>query len=120
LQLSYDEAMKELESLFLSAFKYRLVSDVDYGIFFSGGYDSTAVAAILQANSDIQFKTFTIGFNDSEFDESNHAKQIAKLIGTDHTEFFCTEKDALEIVERLPEIFDEPISDNLVKLQGNM
>jgi asparagine synthase (glutamine-hydrolysing) len=112
LQLSYDEAMKELESLFLSAFKYRLVSDVDYGIFFSGGYDSTAVAAILQANSDIQFKTFTIGFNDSEFDESNHAKQIAKLIGTDHTEFFCTEKDALEIVERLPEIFDEPISDN--------
>jgi asparagine synthase (glutamine-hydrolysing) len=112
LNLSYDEAKIELEKLFLSAFNYRLVSDVDYGIFFSGGYDSTAVAAILQANSDVKFKTFTIGFNDNEYDESSHAKQIAKLIGTEHTEFFCTEKDALEIVERLPEIFDEPISDN--------
>jgi asparagine synthase (glutamine-hydrolysing) len=112
LNLSYDEAKLELEKLFLSAFNYRLVSDVDYGIFFSGGYDSTAVAAILQANSDVKFKTFTIGFNDNEYDESSHAKQIAKLIGTEHKEFFCTEKDALEIVERLPEIFDEPISDN--------
>ena len=112
LKLSYNEALLKLEELFISAFKYRLVSDVDYGIFFSGGYDSTAVTAILQANSSNKLKTFTIGFEDSEFDESKQAKFLSDYIGTEHYTFFCTEKDALEVVEKLPIIYDEPISDN--------
>ncbi|HEY0771084.1 MAG TPA: asparagine synthase (glutamine-hydrolyzing), partial [Sphingobacteriaceae bacterium] len=112
LDISYEESKRQLEDLFRSAFNYRLVSDVKTGLFFSGGYDSTAVASILQANSSDKLKTFTIGFNDKEFDESVHAKKIARIIGTDHHEFICSEHDALAVIDQLPEIFDEPISDN--------
>jgi asparagine synthase (glutamine-hydrolysing) len=112
LNITYDQALLKLEKLFLSAFQYRLVSDVAYGIFFSGGYDSTAVTAMLQANSKVKFRTFTIGFSEAEVDESRHAAKLADYIGTEHTTFICTEQDALDIVEELPVIFDEPISDN--------
>lgn len=109
--LSYSEAKEKLEELLISAFNFRMVSDVPVGVFLSGGYDSTCVAAILQATNKTKIKTFTIGFDDSEYDESQHAKNVAKHIGTDHYEFYCTEKQAIEIIPQLSEIYDEPFAD---------
>ncbi|GAB4377364.1 MAG: asparagine synthase (glutamine-hydrolyzing) [Salibacteraceae bacterium] len=93
----------------------RMVSDVPVGVFLSGGIDSSLVAALLQAESEAPLKTFTIGFDNPAFDESGAAKQTATLLGTDHREWVCTEKDALESIYNLPEIFDEPLGDSSVK-----
>jgi asparagine synthase (glutamine-hydrolysing) len=112
LSVSYKEAEHELEKLLKSACEYRMVADVPVGIFLSGGYDSTAVAAMLQTNRTEKLKTFTIGFDDPTFDESVYAKKVARHLGTDHTEHFCTKKEIVDIVPRLADIYDEPFGDN--------
>jgi len=112
LDISDDEAIKETEKLLKSAFEYRMVSDVPVGVFLSGGYDSSAVAAILQTNTTQKINTFTIGFKEKGFDEAVYAKQIAKHLGTNHTEYYCTQKDALQIIPTLAEIYDEPFGDS--------
>ena len=106
------EAIEELETVLKSSFEYRLVSDVPVGIFLSGGYDSSAVAAILQSNMSEKLNTFTIGFKEKGYNEAIYAKQVAKYLGTNHTEYYCTQKDALEIVPTLPYIYDEPFGDS--------
>lgn len=111
LSISYEEAKEETERLMLSAFQYRMVADVPVGVFLSGGYDSTAVTALLQKNSSQKIKTFTIGFNDPKFNEAHHARQVADYLGTAHHEQTCTYQDALDIVEQLPFIYDEPFGD---------
>jgi len=83
-------------------------------LFLSGGYDSTAVTAVLQKNRSEKLKTFTIGFKEKKYNEANEAKKISQHLGTDHTEYYCTQKDALEILPTLPEIWDEPFGDNSV------
>ncbi|GAB6045604.1 asparagine synthase (glutamine-hydrolyzing) [Caminibacter profundus] len=112
LDISFDEARKETEELLIKAFKYRMVSDVPVGVFLSGGYDSSAVAAILQKHSFQKIKTFTIGFKEEKYNEAIHAKQVAKYLGTDHYEHYLSQKDALKILPRLPEIYDEPFGDS--------
>lgn len=111
LGLTYHEAVSELEKLLHSAFEYRMVSDVPVGVFLSGGYDSTAVAAMLQSRRTEKLKTFTIGFEEG-INEAPFAKAIAQHIGTDHTEYFCTSKEAQEIIPQLPYFFDEPYADS--------
>ena len=111
LQMDLGEAAEQLDSLLQSAFQYRMVSDVPVGIFLSGGYDSSVVTAMLQRNSDRPLKTFTIGFEYADFDESPHAKAIADQLGTDHTEHFCTSSEAQQIIPTLPDYFDEPFGD---------
>lgn len=111
LKISYEEAKEETERLMLSAFQYRMIADVPVGVFLSGGYDSTAVTALLQKNSAKKIKTFTIGFEDPKFNEAEHAKAVADYLGTEHHEYTCTYKDALDIVEQLPHIYDEPFGD---------
>ena len=106
------EAVDELEKLCTSAFQYRMVSDVPVGVFLSGGYDSSLLAAILQKNTINKIKTFTIGFKDEQFNEANHAKNVAKHLGTDHTEYYCTTKEAQEIIPSLPYFYDEPFGDS--------
>jgi len=106
------EAEKEIENLLIEGFKYRLVSDVPVGVFLSGGVDSSAVTALLQKNISTTLHTFTIGFKENEYDESIYAQRIAKYLETKHTELFCSIKDALEIIEKLPEIYDEPFGDS--------
>ena len=98
-------------SLLKSAFQYRTVSDVPVGVFLSGGYDSSIVAAILQKNSAKKIKTFTIGFNEKNINEANYAKDIANFLQTEHYEHYCTKKDALEIFPQLANIYDEPFGD---------
>lgn len=111
LDISFAEAKQETEKLLLSAFQYRMIADVPVGVFLSGGYDSTAVTALLQKHSSQKIKTFTIGFEDPKYNEAHHAKTVADYLGTEHHEHICTYKDALDIVEQLPHIYDEPFGD---------
>ena len=112
LDIGYDEAIEETEKILKKAFQYRMVADVPVGVFLSGGYDSTCVTAMLQAQTSQKIKTFTIGVGDQNLNEAPFAKQISNYIGTDHQELYCTEKDALDIVPQLPHFFDEPFADS--------
>jgi asparagine synthase (glutamine-hydrolysing) len=112
LKIDLPEAIEETEKLLTSAFQYRMVSDVPVGVFLSGGYDSSCVTAILQKNNTEKIKTFTIGVPDAGLNEAPYAKEIAAYLGTDHTEYYCTEKEALEIVPQLPFFYDEPFADS--------
>ncbi len=112
LDISYEEAVTETEKLLVSAFQYRMVSDVPVGVFLSGGYDSSCVTAILQKNNTEKIKTFTIGVPDAGLNEAPYAKEIAAYLDTDHTEYYCTQKEAIEIVPDLPYYYDEPFADS--------
>jgi len=114
LSISYQDAQQELEVLLKSACEYRMVSDVPVGVFLSGGYDSSAVASILQSGRSEKLKTFTIGFDEPKFNEAPHAKKVADHLGTDHTEYYCTHKEAFDIIPLLPDIYDEPFGDNSI------
>lgn len=111
LDISYDEAIIKTEQLLKSAFQYRMVSDVPVGVFLSAGFDSTCVAALLQSQMSSKLRTFTIGF-ESGNNEAPMANEIAKHLGTDHTEHYCCEKDALNIIKDLPFYYDEPFADS--------
>ncbi|MEJ7626510.1 MAG: asparagine synthase (glutamine-hydrolyzing) [Ferruginibacter sp.] len=112
IKIDLPEAIEETEKLLTSAFQYRMVSDVPVGVFLSGGYDSSCVTAILQKNSTQKIKTFTIGVPDVGLNEAPYAKDIAAHLGTDHTEAYCTMKEALDIVPQLPFFYDEPFADS--------
>jgi len=116
LVISEQEAIEETERLLKKAFEYRMVADVPVGMFLSGGYDSSAVTAILQSDRTEKLKTFTIGFYEDKFNEAPYAKKVAEYLGSDHTENYCTQKDALEILPKLPEILDEPLKLNPLNL----
>ena len=111
-QVATDNVVDELESIIKEAFNLRMIADVPVGVFLSGGIDSSLVAAIVQKDSKIPINTFTIGFEDKSFDESNYAKDIAEYLGTNHTELICKKEDALAIIKKLPSIFDEPFADS--------
>lgn len=111
LNITYEEAKTKLEALLKSSFEYRMVADVPIGVFLSGGYDSTAVAAILQDGRQQKIKTFTIGFKEGN-NEAPFASKIAKHIGTEHTEYYCSIKEAQEIISDLPHYYDEPFADS--------
>ena len=112
LEIDLPDAITETEKLLSNAFQYRMVSDVPVGVFLSGGFDSTCVTALLQKNNTDKIKTFTIGVPDVGLNEAPFAKEIASHLGTDHTEYYCTEKEALEIVPQLPFFYDEPFADS--------
>ena len=111
LDISEHESIHKVEMLLKSAFEYRMVSDVPVGIFLSSGYDSSVVAAILQSNRSKKINTFTIGFKEKKYDEIPFSRKIAMHLGTNHTEYYCTQQDALDIIPKLPEIYDEPFGD---------
>lgn len=112
LKISLPDAIEETEKLLTNAFQYRMVSDVPVGVFLSGGYDSSCVTALLQVNNAQRIKTFTIGIPDAGLNEAMYAKNVADHLGTDHTEYYCTSKEALEIVPKLPFYYDEPFADS--------
>lgn len=108
---SPDECVERLDALLREAVKMQMVSDVPLGALLSGGIDSSTVVALMQEVSDQVVKTFTIGFDEGEHDESEHARAVARHLGTDHTELRLSAGDALEVVPMLPEMFDEPHAD---------
>ncbi|HMH20632.1 MAG TPA: asparagine synthase (glutamine-hydrolyzing) [Puia sp.] len=112
LDVSDAEAIDHTDKLLKSAYEYRMVADVPVGIFLSGGYDSSSVAALLQTGRTEKLKTFTIGFHENEFNEAPEAKKIAEYLGTDHTEWYLTAKEAGGVLNSLPDIYDEPFADN--------
>lgn len=112
LNIGIEEAIEETEKILSESFQYRMVADVPVGVFLSGGYDSSCVTALLQTNSSEKIKTFTIGTTDKKLDEAPYAKAIAQHLGTDHTEYYCTPKEALDIIPELPHFYDEPFADS--------
>ena len=106
------EAVDQLESLIETAVRDRLVSDRPLGAFLSGGIDSSTVVAFMSKLSSSPINTFTIGFEDAEYDEAQHARRVAEHFGTRHTELYIREQDALDIVPELGSMFDEPFADS--------
>lgn len=112
LNIDLEEAINETEKILIRSFQYRMVADVPVGVFLSGGYDSSCVTALLQQNSGEKIKTFTIGTTDKKLDEAPYAKAIAQHLGTEHTEYYCTPKEALDIIPEIPHFYDEPFADS--------
>lgn len=98
----------ELDSLLRDAVSRRMAADVPLGAFLSGGYDSTTIAALMQAQSDRPIKTFTIGFHEEGYNEARHAKAVAEHLGTEHTELYVTPEEAMAVIPKLPSMYDEP------------
>lgn len=114
LDISEKEAKDHIENLLISACQYRMVADVPVGVFLSGGYDSTAVTAILQSHQKEKLKTYTIGFFEEDHNEAIHAVKVARHLQTDHTEHYCTTKEAQEIIPDIPFYCDEPFGDSSI------
>jgi asparagine synthase (glutamine-hydrolysing) len=112
MDLPLSEIIDETEKVLAESFKQRMVWGFPVGVFLSGGYDSSCVTALLQKGSTEKIKTFTIGTTDKKLNEAPFAKQIAEHLGTDHTEHYCTPKEALEIIPELPYYYDEPFADS--------
>lgn len=112
LTISFDEARAETEKLIQSACNYRMIADVPIGIFLSGGYDSTTTTALLQKERTQKLKTYTIGVPDIGLNEAPYAEDIARHLGTDHTTYTCTEREALDVITQLPFFYDEPFADS--------
>jgi asparagine synthase (glutamine-hydrolysing) len=106
------EAVAALEQVLGQAVGAQMVADVPLGAFLSGGIDSTTIVALMQERASRPVRTFTIGFTDPAFDESPSARAVAAHLGTDHTELKVTPEDAMGVIPRLPEIYDEPFADS--------
>jgi asparagine synthase (glutamine-hydrolysing) len=106
-----EEAVDKLDALLRQSLSGQMLADVPLGAFLSGGIDSSTVVALMQSMSAQPIRTFTIGFDVSGYNEAEHAKNIAKHLGTDHTELYVTESEAREVIPKLPSIYCEPFAD---------
>ena len=112
LNCSDDEAVSLLEDSLSSAVEDQLISDVPFGAFLSGGIDSSLVVSMMKTRSSQPVKTFTIGFDDSDYNEAIFAKVVAKHLGTEHSELYISPQDALDVIPQLSSTYDEPFADS--------
>lgn len=103
--------IEEFDMLLRDSVSRRMLADVPVGSFLSGGYDSSLIAAMVQAQSSGPSKTFSIGFHEPGYDEARYAKSIAEHLSTDHTELYVTPKEAMDVIPNLAWIYDEPFAD---------
>ena len=106
------DAAARLEMLLEGAVRRQMIADVPLGAFLSGGVDSSTVVSLMQKNSPVPVRTFTIGFDEAGFDESVHADAVARHLGTDHTQIRVTDAEARSVIPLLPELYDEPFADS--------
>jgi asparagine synthase (glutamine-hydrolysing) len=109
---SPEEAVNVLNSILQRSISEQMIADVPIGAFLSGGIDSSTVVAIMQSMSNRPIQTFTIGFDDKKFNEAEHAKTVAKHIGTNHTELYISPEETLDVVPKLSTIYSEPFADS--------
>ncbi len=107
-----EQALVKLSDLIISSVQYQLESDVPFGVFLSGGIDSSLITAQAVGLSSVKVKTFSIGFEENSHNESEYAKTVAKYLGTEHNEFIVSYKDAITLIEPVLDIFDEPYADS--------
>lgn len=110
--ISYEDAKEQLHDLIVDAVKIRLQSDVPYGSFLSGGIDSALVSSIANSIQKKKLKTFTIGFDEKEFDESQVAEQFAKIIGSDHHLIPSNQEELSALLDAFFKAYDEPFADS--------
>lgn len=106
------EAVDEMERLLRQAVRGQMRSEVPLGAFLSGGVDSSAVVALMQASTTHPVRTFSIGFHERDYDEAVHARAVAGHLGTHHTELYVTPDEAMAVIPDLPKIYDEPFGDS--------
>ena len=110
-QGSDETATRELDTVLRRAVADQMIADVPVGAFLSSGIDSSLIVSLMQAQSHVPVRTFTIGSHDKAYNEAENAKRIARHLGTEHTELYVTAEDALAVIPTLPAIYDEPFAD---------
>ncbi len=108
----YAQAKQGLKERLQKATAQRMIADVPLGAFLSGGYDSSLISAMAQEQSQIPLSTFSIGFKEKKYDEAGYAREVAKHLGTRHTELYIDEPEMFDLVESIPKYFDEPFADS--------
>lgn len=112
IKIEERESISLLEKALQKSITLRSMADVPLGAFLSGGIDSSLVTALMQENSHKPINTFTIGFEEQQFNEAPYAKAIANHLGTHHTELYVTNREALNVIPKLPHLYDEPFADS--------
>ncbi|MES3005127.1 MAG: asparagine synthase (glutamine-hydrolyzing) [Patescibacteria group bacterium] len=109
--ISFKNAVSKLDALLHNSVKSRMVSDVPLGVFLSGGLDSSTIAYYAQKSSKEKVHTFSVGFDEKSFDESQYAKAVSEHLGTEHHHVFFRESEALDLIKNISDILDEPMAD---------
>jgi len=106
------EALEQLEAALAEAIAGQSMADVPIGAFLSGGIDSSTIVALYQKYSSIPVRTFSIGFAEAAFNEAEHAKAVARHLGTIHDERYVTVEETRDVIPQLPAMYDEPFADS--------
>ncbi len=110
--MTEQDAVDELEARLTQSIRVQTVADVPVGAFLSGGVDSSAVVALMRNTTAAEVKTFTVGFDEPDYNEAPFAKEVAHHLGTDHHELYLAPEDIRAVIPELSSVYDEPFADS--------